>query len=123
MVKLPTNSRYAKTPIFQLRDGAGGLSNSTILGIWERPIDFTNYQFGTYHIVSRDEVGRLDLIAHKYYADSTMWWAIADANNMDNFLDDMKAGDELGIPDHQDILNAVTGRIGNSPYSTYPVAK
>lgn len=123
MVNLPRNSRYAKTPIFQLRDGAGGLSSNNLLGLWERPIDFTDYEFDTYHLVGRDEVGRLDLIANRYYSDSTLWWAIADANGINNFLDDMKTGDELGIPAHQDILNAITGSIGNSPYTNYPVAR
>lgn len=34
-----------------------------------------------YHIVEDSEVGRLDLIAYKYYSDSSYWWAIALAND------------------------------------------
>jgi hypothetical protein len=120
--RTPKGSRYTKTPVFQLRDGAGGLTNTNILGIWVRPIDFTDYPFDTYHIVSRDEVGRLDLIAHRYYSDSALWWAIADANGINNFLDDMKTGDELGIPALQDILNGISGVGGNNPYN-YPTTK
>ena len=120
MVSFPRLSRYVGTPIFQLRDGAGGLTNSTVLGVWERPIDFTDYQFDTYHIVSRDEVGRLDIISYEHYNTPHLWWAIADANGINNFLDDMDAGIELGIPRYEDIQQALTGETGNTVKDNYP---
>lgn len=120
MVSFPRLSRYVGTAVYQLRDGAGGLTNSNVLGVWERPIDFTNYQFDVYHIVSRDEVGRLDIISNAYYNTPHLWWAIADANGINNFLDDMDAGDELGIPRYEDIQQALTGETGNTVDDNYP---
>lgn len=120
MTSIPKNSRYSTTPLYQLRAGPAAVSNSYVFGVWQRPIDFTDYDFDSYHIVTRDEVGRLDLIAYKYYNDSTLWWVIADANQLNNYLDDMFAGQELAIPRYSDVVAALGGPVGNTPYNNYP---
>ena len=122
MVTVRKNSRYCVTPIYQLRSGAGSVSNTFVYGLWNRPIDFTNYKFDTFHIVTRDQVGRLDLVAYQYYSDPTLWWAIADANQINNIIDDMKAGQELGIPAYSDLANVLGDDTGNTPYVNYPVS-
>lgn len=119
MPQVKKNSRYADTPLYQLRVGPA-LSNSFVYGVWERPFDWENYQCQTYHVVTRDEVGRLDLIAYKYYGDPTLWWVIADINNINNFLDDMQAGRELAIPSPADVRIGLSGTSGNSPQNNYP---
>lgn len=35
-----------------------------------------------YHIVSKGDSNRLDIIANEYYGDATLWWAIALANDL-----------------------------------------
>lgn len=119
MPSVRKNSRYSSTPIYQLRSGVGAVSNTFVYGVWQRPIDFTNYNFKTYHVVTRDEVGRLDLISYRYYGDPTMWWAIADANQINNYLDEMEAGQELAIPEFEDLSQALTGPGGNTPRNNY----
>ena len=49
---------------------------------------------------------RLDLLAHKYYGDQTMWWIIATANNINDATFYVEAGRQLRIPsDTNKILN------------------
>lgn len=51
----------------------------------------------TYHIVSFNEEGRLDIIANNYYNDPSFWWILAVANQMiDPF--DFKKGVMIRIP-------------------------
>ena len=44
------------------------------------------------------EGDRLDLLAHKYYGDETLWWIIAKANSLRNGKFALKAGQQLRIP-------------------------
>ncbi len=49
---------------------------------------------------------RLDLLAHKYYGDRTLWWIIAVANNINDASFYVKEGIQLRIPsDVSKILN------------------
>jgi len=41
---------------------------------------------------------RLDLLAHRYYQDSRLWWAIAVANDMEEVPTELNVGDEIRIP-------------------------
>ena len=41
---------------------------------------------------------RLDLLAHKYYGDSVLWWVIAVANNIDLVQTQLNEGDVIRIP-------------------------
>ena len=49
-------------------------------------------------------VDRLDLLAKKYYKDSTLWWIIAIANNLDGDSIIVTPGTTLYIP-KQRLLN------------------
>ena len=55
------------------------------------------------HTLSAYEVGRLDLIAYKYYGDVQLWWIIAQANSIIDPIDGMSAGDILVIPSLRDV--------------------
>ena len=48
-------------------------------------------------IITRDGE-RLDLLAYKYYNDTTLWWVIAVANDIDDAKFSLKSGIELRIP-------------------------
>ena len=41
---------------------------------------------------------RLDLLAHKYYGDVTLWWVIAHANHIGKGTFRLEAGKQLRIP-------------------------
>lgn len=114
------NSRYSQTPLYQIRSGSGAVSNNFVFGVWERPIEWSTYECDTYHVVTRDQVGRLDLVAYKYYGESTLWWVIADANQINNYLEEMEAGQELKIPRFDDVYSALTGGTGNTPQNNIP---
>ena len=113
-------SRYRQTPVYKIRSRSLVNSSTRVLGVWKRPIDWDNYKFSSFHVVTADEKGRLDLVAHKYYGDGSLWWAIADANNINNPIEELSSGTGLGIPTYQDIYVAITGEnVGNSPYTNY----
>lgn len=52
----------------------------------------------TEHVVTNDEVGRLDKISYKYYRNPLLWWVIAKANNIENPMEDVVLGTRLLIP-------------------------
>ena len=41
---------------------------------------------------------RLDLLAHKYYGDQSLWWVIATANNVNDATFYVEEGIQLRIP-------------------------
>ncbi len=52
------------------------------------------------------ETDRLDLLASQFYDDSTLWWIIASANNLNGVNIGLIAGTQLRIPKNKfDILN------------------
>jgi len=52
------------------------------------------------------ETDRLDLLAHEFYGDSTLWWIIANANNINGVNIGLDAGIQLRIPGNKfDVLN------------------
>lgn len=56
--------------------------------------------------VISESTDRLDLLAHKYYGDKTLWWIIAVANNINDASFYVKEGLQLRIPSNlSKILN------------------
>lgn len=52
------------------------------------------------------ETDRLDLLASQFYGDSTLWWIIANANNLNSVNIGLTAGTQLRIPKNKfDIIN------------------
>jgi len=41
---------------------------------------------------------RIDLLAHRYYQDSRLWWVIAVANEMEELPTALNVGDSIRIP-------------------------
>ena len=51
---------------------------------------------------------RLDILANKYYNDSSLWWIIAVANNLNNASLSIESGIQMRIPSNvSKILNDV----------------
>ena len=48
------------------------------------------------HVVTRQEIDRLDMISYKYYQTPELWWLIAEVNFIDPF--ELYEGQELIIP-------------------------
>lgn len=56
--------------------------------------------------VISESTDRLDLLAHKYYGDRTLWWVIAVANNINDASFYVGEGLQLRIPSNlSQILN------------------
>ena len=71
------------------------------------------------YVVKEADKGRLDLVAHRFYDNSRLWWAIALVNNIRNPLIDMDedveftggmfAGQSLSIPLLSNVEDAFAG--------------
>jgi nucleoid-associated protein YgaU len=55
------------------------------------------YSESDYYIISR-EGDRLDTLAQQFYGDTTLWWVIANANNIGKGSFDVPAGMQIRIP-------------------------
>ncbi len=87
-------SRYEGVPITGIRYADGSerkfLNDRRIFG----PADVgTN---GVEHVIQGQET--LDALANTFYGDDTLWWLIADVNNI-FFMWDAGPGDTIIIPD------------------------
>ena len=76
-------------------------------GLWKYP-DLTHrpelqLDEGTYqqYTVTASDIGRIDLIAWKFYQNVSWWWVIALVNRIQNVLTDISAGDVLIIPNKE----------------------
>lgn len=57
---------------------------------------------------------RLDLLAFQYYGDATMWWVIANANQIGKGTLNIKPGTQLRIPQNLDTIYSSLERINRS---------
>lgn len=73
---MPTNSRYAGTPILA-HDPGEGRPPVPYLGRRLVPQPERQGQLGEHAVVEGD---RLDTIAHRHLGDPELWWRVADAN-------------------------------------------
>jgi len=67
-------------------------------GTWIPP-DILFSPNDVYHTVTSADVGRLDLIAYKYYQTPELWWVLAHVNGLMFSCDELTEGDVLRIPD------------------------
>lgn len=52
-----------------------------------QPLRLRRHESDIFHTVSDIENKRIDLIAWKYYRDVSLWWVIAEFNNINNPLE------------------------------------
>lgn len=53
---------------------------------------------------------RLDMLAHKYYGDVTLWWIIAHANQLGKGSLHIKPGTQIRIPNNLQLVNSLLER-------------
>lgn len=85
------------------------------LQIWEAPqllarpeLDIPVGQYDLYTVTDAD-IGRIDLLAWRFYRDVTWWWIIARYNGLCNPLTDLVSGAVLKIPRKQFVLEFLGG--------------
>ena len=74
------NSRYMSN--IQVADIIGGMKVPLLF----EKMQFTPQDIDFYFKVTESYEGRIDLIANKVYGDSTLYWAIAIANNLESLI-------------------------------------
>ena len=82
-------------------------------GLWKspelRPRPELSLLEGTYkrYTVTASDIGRIDLIAWKFYRNVSWWWVIARYNSIENALTDLVIGQVLLIPNKELITQAI----------------
>jgi len=78
--------------------------------LWEPPQEFDlNEVTVLKHRVVATDIGCLDLLALDYYGDESLWWIIAQANNIIDPVDEMTVGQVLNIP-QREVVDAFISR-------------
>jgi len=104
---LSTLSRYKDTAVY-------ATAGTVEFGLWNPPLEFTQLPIGsTTHVVRKNEIGMLDMLAVKYYGPGyeNMWWSIAQANGIQDPEIDMYPGQVLNMPPRT-ALTAFAARAG-----------
>lgn len=108
-VQLSSASRMQATPLFQLRDSDGNVTNEYAWGTWEPP-DIPSDATDDVHVVTDNDLGRVDLLADKFYGNVSLYWIILHVNDiMDQFTTDptmlgLVPGTVLRIPKKARVL-------------------
>lgn len=82
-------------------------------GLWKapdiRPRPEMPLEEGTYkrYTVTASDIGRLDLVAWKFYQNVSWWWVIARYNSIQNALTDMIIGQVLLVPNKEIVTEAM----------------
>jgi len=103
-VDLKPNSRMLDTALLV----EGG---TEYFDIWE-PIVFPVSEDDTVYKVTQTDLGRLDVIAYRYYNDPNLWWVIAHVNKIEDIFEEILPGTKLRIPSYSTvrlILNRLVG--------------
>lgn len=86
-------------------------------GVTERdPLDTTMLDFRingdpVIRRVQGDEILHDDLIAHRFYRNSRVWWVVMLVNDIVNPFSDLEVGMELSLPSGSDVWNVVHGSL------------
>ena len=95
MSELSSSSRYNWSVFYY--DSKNGNFYGT-----RQPLKLKEHSTDLFHIVTDADSRRIDLIAWKYYRDVSLWWVIAEFNNISNPLE-IPAGTTLRIPTYERI--------------------
>ena len=82
-------SRYRNTPVLKDKDGNRYYQPTIIKNIPIKDSDIFVYPF---------DGDRLDILAQRYYNDSTLWWIIAKANEISDGKMGVSAEERLRVP-------------------------
>lgn len=75
--------------------------NGDFLGT-RQPLKLREHETDFFHVITDTDSKRIDLIAWKYYRDVSLWWVIAEFNNIINPLE-IPVGTTLRIPTYERI--------------------
>jgi len=104
-VTLPFTSRLKRTPLWTKK-------GKTFFGLWKKP----NIKLdGDEKVIkiSSDQIGQLDLLAQREYNDRSLFWAIAQVNNIGSISDEVVAGLNVFIPKLSNIRSALSDTAEN----------
>ena len=100
MANFKTNTRYTNGEI------ANNTEDKEFLVV-RKPLKLAKDRGDVYLTVTQDYLYRWDLLAYKAYGDYTLWWVIAEYNNIRDPLFDMKIGQTIVIPQLSRVLAAI----------------
>lgn len=105
-VFIGAESRYKDTNVVQVPG-----VKAPYMELWDRPAELEEMiQNADKYLVKASDVGRLDLIADRYYDDVRLWWVIAAVNNFMDPITDMHSGQQIYIPDSLSVSKMVARR-------------
>jgi len=107
-IVLAFTSRMQKTKLIHVEDDYGNYTNVYHWGTWQR-IDLAGITVEKLHRVSQGDVGRLDYLSYRYFNTSELWWVIADANDIEDPMDDSIIGTQLKILNYDELMTKLTG--------------
>ena len=109
-IRLKPHSYLVGTPLFQLRDADTGRPSGTYA--WGSVVfpEFEPDPSDDVYVTTETDIGRLDLVAYRFYGDINLWWVIAHSNDiLDQFSDStdggLPAGTRLRIPKRERVLS------------------
>jgi hypothetical protein len=86
-------------------------SSGTRLEWWERA-NFSTDDTDTRLVITKKYVGRPDLIAYDYLADSHLWWFICQYNAILDAFDEISEGRIIRIPTKLRMQTMLSGKTG-----------
>lgn len=93
-------SRYTNGIITKTRSGEDFL-------VLRRSLNLEPSDGDVFVTITQDLAKRPDLIAHKAYGNSSLWWAILEFNNIRDPLFDIRPGHVFRIPELTRLLEAI----------------
>lgn len=112
-IRLSTNSRYIKTPLFTENRVFNDDTQGTVsfFGIWNPPNIQVDASIDRHHVITESDIGRLDILSYNYYGTPSLWWVIAHVNNIINPINDIIPGEILIIPSPDNVYSAQQDQI------------
>lgn len=100
MANFRSNSRYTGGIITKNRSGKEFL-------ILRRQLNLKEDEGDIFIIITEDLEKRADLVAHKAYGDSRLWWVVYEFNQIRDPFFDLKQGQILRLPKIERLLEAI----------------
>ena len=101
-------SRFKSTNVFQTT------TNENYYGIWKVPPSLDKELLinnSSKYVITEKDIGRLDLLAYRYFGDERLHWVIALANGYIDPIDEMEIGAVMLIPSRDIVQNFILERV------------
>lgn len=101
------------TKIKTSRYTQGGLTEKGTIGIeWWGKFNLPSDDTDLAYTVNKNMEHRIDKIANAFYGDPTLWWVIAQFNNILDPYDEIIEGRVLFLPTHDRLQMLLTSKMG-----------